>query len=48
MARRSAGGLSAVRVDGLPRGSFTAEQIAGEGLPVTLGAEWRAAVIELE
>jgi len=37
-----------VRVDGRPQGAFTAEHLAGAGLPVTLDAEWRAAVIELE
>jgi len=37
-----------VRLDGRPQGAFTAEHLAGTGLPVTLDAEWRAAVIELE
>ncbi|NUO62783.1 MAG: hypothetical protein HOQ12_04985 [Gemmatimonadaceae bacterium] len=36
-----------VRVDGAPSGALTGAQLAHAGLPVTLGAEWRAAVIEL-
>jgi len=40
-------GRYAVKEDGRPAGSYTAEEITGRGLPVKLDAEWRAAVIEL-
>jgi alpha-galactosidase len=36
------------RLDGKPLGKFTAGQLAGEGLVLSLDAEYRAAVVELE
>jgi alpha-galactosidase len=36
-----------VLVDGVAQSAVTGEQLAGPGLPVTLGDEWRAAVIEI-
>ncbi len=37
-----------VMEDGRTRGSFTGRQLAQQGLPVSLDAEWRSAVVELE
>ena len=34
-------------IDGRPAGSYTAQELSARGLPVTLDAEWRAAVVEL-
>ena len=36
-----------VTVDGRPQGSYPASELAGQGLPLKLDAEWRAAVVEL-
>lgn len=40
-------GRYAASADGRAAGSYSAQELAGGGLPVTLDAEWRAAVIEL-
>ena len=45
--RGLAAGRYEARIDGRPAGSYTADELAGRGLPVTLDAEWRAAAIEL-
>jgi len=38
----------AVSIDGQPAGTFTAQELAGPGLPLTRDAEWRGAMVELE
>jgi hypothetical protein len=37
-----------VAVEGAPRGTFSGAQLASQGVPLKLDAEWRSAVVEIE